>query len=174
MSSEANGEVPNAEIAALKLSESPQPSNDAVNNESDSPASFEECFKAFSKFGDTKSDGKLITLSQSDKWMKQAKVIDGKKITTTDTGIYFKKLKSLKVGVVDYQKFLQELAASKKLEVEELKKKLSSCGPPGFTSVRVGNHVLAAHKSTKIRILTYNNFIVAENRKLWHRNDDFL
>lgn len=50
-------------------------------------------FKAFSKFGDTKSDGKHITLSQSDKWMKQAKVIEGKKITTTDTGIYFKKQK---------------------------------------------------------------------------------
>ena len=54
---------------------------------------FKDQFKAFSKFGDTKSDGKHITLSQSDKWMKQAKVIDGKKITTTDTGIYFKKFK---------------------------------------------------------------------------------
>lgn len=49
-------------------------------------------FRQFSKFGDSKSDGKMITLSQSDKWMKQAKVID-KKITTTDTGIYFKKFK---------------------------------------------------------------------------------
>lgn len=55
--------------------------------------SFRAQFKAFSKFGDTKSDGKHITLSQSDKWMKQAKVIEGKKINTTDTGIYFKRLK---------------------------------------------------------------------------------
>lgn len=54
---------------------------------------FKDQFKAFSKFGDTKSDGKHVTLSQSDKWMKQAKVIDGKKVTTTDTGIYFKKFK---------------------------------------------------------------------------------
>lgn len=37
-------------------------------------AAFKEQFKAFSKFGDTKSDGKHLTLSQSDKWMKQAKV----------------------------------------------------------------------------------------------------
>jgi hypothetical protein len=58
-----------------------------------SAPSFKAQFKAFSKFGDTKSDGRNLTLSQSDKWMKQAKVIDGKKITTTDTGIYFKKLK---------------------------------------------------------------------------------
>lgn len=60
---------------------------------SNQPGSFATSFKAFSKFGDPKSDGKLITLSQSDKWMKQAKVIDGKKITTTDTGIHFKKQK---------------------------------------------------------------------------------
>lgn len=39
-----------------------------------SAAAFREQFKAFSKFGDTKSDGKHLTLSQSDKWMKQAKV----------------------------------------------------------------------------------------------------
>ncbi|KAL1374445.1 hypothetical protein pipiens_018091, partial [Culex pipiens pipiens] len=38
-----------------------------------SAATFREQFKAFSKFGDTKSDGKHLTLSQSDKWMKQAK-----------------------------------------------------------------------------------------------------
>ncbi len=49
-------------------------------------------FEAFSKFGDKAADGKTIKLSQSDKWFKQAKVIDGKKITTTDTGIAFRKI----------------------------------------------------------------------------------
>lgn len=131
--SEANGEIPNAELAALKI----DGSGDAKSEAEAPTLTFEESFKAFSKFGDTKSDGKLITLSQSDKWMKQAKVIDGKKITTTDTGIYFKKLKSQKVGIADYQKFLQDLATNKKVEVEDLKRKLSSCGPPGFTGARV-------------------------------------
>lgn len=70
---------------------STSPSNPASGN--GGAVSFLASFKAFSKFGDTKSDGKHITLSQSDKWMKQAKVIDGKKITTTDTGIFFKKQK---------------------------------------------------------------------------------
>ena len=56
-------------------------------------ASLREQFRSFSKFGDTKSDGKLLTLSQSDKWMKQAGVIDGKSVTTTDTAIHFKKFK---------------------------------------------------------------------------------
>jgi len=56
-------------------------------------ATLESQFVAFSKFGDSKSDGKTITLTNSDKWMKQAHVIDGKHITTTDTGIAFNKHK---------------------------------------------------------------------------------
>jgi hypothetical protein len=51
-----------------------------------------ETFESFAKFGDKAADGKTIKLSQSDKWFKQAKVIDGKKITTIDTGIAFKKI----------------------------------------------------------------------------------
>ncbi|XP_046396044.1 tubulin polymerization-promoting protein homolog isoform X2 [Ischnura elegans] len=117
--------------------QSPVPSG--ASGGADSPAgkgdTFRERFKAFSKFGDTKSDGKHITLSQSDKWMKQAKVIDGKKITTTDTGIYFKKFKAQKIGFDDYKKFLEELAKNKKVEVAEIKSKMASCGNPGFTGV---------------------------------------
>lgn len=76
-------------VANLKIEENTTtPGSPATGS-----GTFLSSFKAFSKFGDTKSDGKHITLSQSDKWMKQAKVIDGKKITTTDTGIYFKKQK---------------------------------------------------------------------------------
>ncbi len=71
----------------------PPPASAAPAASAPPSAAFKEQFKAFSKFGDTKSDGKHITLSQSDKWMKQAKVIDGKTITTTDTGIHFKKFK---------------------------------------------------------------------------------
>lgn len=55
-------------------------------------ATLKDMFSTFSKFGDTKSDGTTITLTNSDKWMKQANVI-GKKITTTDTGICFNKFK---------------------------------------------------------------------------------
>lgn len=80
------------ELTNLKL-EDGSTSSTPSSPGSTQPGSFLTSFKAFSKFGDPKSDGKLITLSQSDKWMKQAKVIDGKKITTTDTGIYFKKHK---------------------------------------------------------------------------------
>lgn len=97
---------------------------------------FKEQFKSFSKFGDIKSDGKQITLSQSDKWMKQAKVID-KKITTTDTAIHFKKLKAVKVSFTDYNKFLEDLATTKKVELTQIKEKMAACGAPGVPKVDV-------------------------------------
>lgn len=67
----------------------------------------------------------------------QAKVIDGKKITTTDTGIAFKKLKSPKLGIVDYKKFLEDLAKTKKIELDEIKGKLTNCGLPGHHGIGV-------------------------------------
>ncbi|KAH7984768.1 hypothetical protein HPB52_023887 [Rhipicephalus sanguineus] len=76
------------------------------------PTSFDGQFKAFAKFGDSKSTGDAITLSNSDKWFKQAKVIDGKKITTTDTGIYFKQVAKTKkaLNLKEYQQFLEPVA----------------------------------------------------------------
>lgn len=89
------------EVTNLKIEDGSTSSTPSSPGATES-GSFLTNFKAFSKFGDPKSDGKLITLSQSDKWMKQAKVIDGKKITTTDTGIYFKKHKYVfqKIGFI--------------------------------------------------------------------------
>lgn len=120
----APGEAPAAELAELALEDSAP------------KVTFTDQFKAFSKFGDTKSDGKLITLSQSDKWMKQAKVID-KQITTTDTGIHFKKFKAMKISLVDYNKFLDDLAKTKKVELAQIKQKMANCGAPGVLQVSV-------------------------------------
>lgn len=131
---EPAAEVPAASGSdpATKKEENGTTPKPAVSN-----AAFREQFKAFSKFGDTKSDGKHLTLSQSDKWMKQAKVID-KKITTTDTGIHFKKLKSMKLSFEDYNKFLEDLAKTKKVELDEIKSKLANCGAPGIHNATPG------------------------------------
>lgn len=130
MSEETVTEVGN-EVGKLKLdngtSQSPEPTT----------ITFESNFKAFAKFGDPKSDGKQITLSNSDKWMKQAKVIDGKTITTTDTGIYFKKLKSQKLGITQYKQFLEDLAKNKKCEMQDIIDKLTHCGAPGHHGIGV-------------------------------------
>lgn len=80
-----------AEAASAPKPESPA-SNGGEGEASGGSHSLKELFEAYSKFGDPKSDGKSITLSNSDKWFKQAKVFD-KKLTTVDTGICFKKMK---------------------------------------------------------------------------------
>ncbi|KAJ3662368.1 hypothetical protein Zmor_006722 [Zophobas morio] len=126
---------PTKEVENLKLENGAGDSPKSPVPPSSGNVTFEENFKTFAKFGDPKSDGKLITLSNSDKWMKQAKVIDGKKITTTDTGIYFKKLKSQKINITNYKSFLEDLAKNKKIEVEEIKNKMANCGQPGHHGV---------------------------------------
>lgn len=113
-----------------------------------SAPSFKAQFKAFSKFGDTKSDGQHLTLSQSDKWMKQASIFSGKKITTTDTGIYFKKLKQQKLGFDDYNKFLEDLTKNKKVDLEEMKSKMANCGSPGLTGVAAGGKSATVERLT--------------------------
>lgn len=131
MSDESATEAVANEVEKLKIengtSQSPEPTQNT----------FESNFKAFAKFGDPKSDGKHITLSNSDKWMKQAKVIDGKTITTTDTGIYFKKLKSQKVDIIQYKQFLEDLGKNKKCEIHDILDKLTQSGPPGHHGIGV-------------------------------------
>lgn len=119
-------------MAAIVEGEAPA----ATENSNDSnPAmegpTFNDQFKLFAKFGDSKSTGEAITLSNSDKWMKQAKVID-KKITTTDTGIYYKMVAKTKrtLPIKEYEQFLETLAKNKKADVAEMKQKMASCGPP--------------------------------------------
>lgn len=60
-----------------------------------------------------------------------------KKITTTDTGIHFKKFKSLKISFADYNKYLEDLAKTRGVDLEEIKTKLTSCGQPGVSQAKV-------------------------------------
>ncbi|KAJ6220410.1 hypothetical protein RDWZM_006222 [Blomia tropicalis] len=121
-----NGSIVNESDNGTKTPpNTPQPQSPPV-------LSLPETFKAFAKFGDIKSSGEAITLSNSDKWFKQAKIIDGKKITTTDTGIYWKQVAKTKksLSLNEYNTFLETLAKMKKLEIDDLKDKLQSSGPP--------------------------------------------
>jgi hypothetical protein len=105
----------------------PEPSKEAANG-AGSP-SLKEIFEAFAKYGDPKSDGKAITLSNSDKWMKQAKVFD-KKLTTVDTGICFKKLKKKSIDFKTFNEYLEDLAKTKGMNAADIKAKLVAGGLP--------------------------------------------
>ena len=80
----------------------------------------------FSRFGhlnsQTRAQGDLITLSQSDKWLRQAKVIDGWNVTTTDTAIAFRKISrgSTRLSYPGWLVFLRELAETKKLPLPQV------------------------------------------------------
>lgn len=37
----------------------------------------------------------------------------------------------IKLGFPDYQKFIEELARTKKVDPDEIKEKMINCGPPG-------------------------------------------
>ena len=50
----------------------------------------ERQFEMFSKFGGSETQGSLITLTQSDKWFRQARVIDSWSVTTIDTALAFR------------------------------------------------------------------------------------
>ena len=79
-------------------------------------------FQMFSKFGESGSDGSQITLTQSDKWLRQAKVIDGWNVTTTDTAIAFRKISrgSTRLSYPGWLVFLRELAETKKLPLPQV------------------------------------------------------
>lgn len=98
-----------SEMEKLSPGGSPVPPNTPATGSSsptssESTESFASLFKIFAKFGDSKSAGDAITLSNSDKWFKQAKIIDGKTITTTDTGIYFKQVAKYDAIIIFYPK----------------------------------------------------------------------
>lgn len=45
--------------------------------------------------------------------------------------------RSLKLGLADYQKFLEELAKAKKVDLTEIREKMIQCGPPATTGTTV-------------------------------------
>lgn len=98
-------------------------------------ALLKEQFALFAKFGDKTADGKSIKLSQSDKWFKQGKVIDGKSMSTTDTGIAFRKIakNNPKLSFAGWTKYLDEIANNKNVDVNGIKTKLVNCGKPGLS-----------------------------------------
>ncbi|XP_037903855.1 tubulin polymerization-promoting protein homolog [Hermetia illucens] len=98
---------------------------------------FQKAFEAFGRFGNTKYDGK-ITLSQIDKWLKQAGVI-GSKITTTDTAITFNKFKSKNIDYKTFVQFINTLCQDKRQNPGEITKKLIAVMPGTTNTTVVGS-----------------------------------
>ena len=93
-------------------------------------------FQLFAKFGESGAAGTKITLSQSDRWLRQAKVIDGWTVTTIDTAIAFRKISkgSIWLDFKLWRSFLEYVAKQKDLNLSHMIDKLEMCGKPNINS----------------------------------------
>ena len=54
-----------------------------------------ELFSFYGRLGDPHATGQHISLAQTEKWLRQAEVIDNWNITSTDTAIAYRKISRL-------------------------------------------------------------------------------
>ncbi|KAL4717664.1 hypothetical protein ACJJTC_000813 [Scirpophaga incertulas] len=104
------------------------------------PATLDGQFVEFAKLLDNKRSGTTISLYRSDYWMRQAKIIDDRKITMTDTGILFNKFSKSELTFEEWLEFLTDLCELKELDEELIKETLTNCGLPGQTPVLVPHY----------------------------------
>lgn len=72
----------------------------------------------------------LLPLSQSDKWLISARILDMVTLTNTDTGLAFFKFRKRALTFEEYLSYLKILAESKNLNFEEMIYKMQVCGKP--------------------------------------------
>ena len=128
----------------------------AMTDHSENCPNIPSHFKIFSTFGDSGSSGRQITLSQSDRWLRQAKVIDGWNLTTIDTVIAFRKISKGSIWL-EYEScrvFLDYLSKQKHLNISEVIEKLEVCGRPSFNSLKI-----SFCKSTQYNLFEIENKI---------------
>jgi len=64
-------------------------------------------------------------------------LFSGTRRLTRSFNAHFIVFRALKITLSDYNKYLEDLAKTKKVELEEIKSKMASCGAPGLTSQAV-------------------------------------
>lgn len=72
----------------------------------------------------------LIPLSQSNKWLMSAGVLDMIKLTTTNTGLAFFKFRKRALSYDEYLTYLKDLATSHNLDFEDMKHRMQTSGKP--------------------------------------------
>lgn len=65
-----------------------------------------------------------LSLKQTVLWFKEARIIDDKRVTSTDVTFYFNKAKQATLNYTKWLEFLKDFAEGKLFQFEELKEKL--------------------------------------------------
>ncbi|XP_047040737.1 tubulin polymerization-promoting protein homolog [Helicoverpa zea] len=101
-------------------------------------ATIESQFFAFAKLFESKTrTGETITLFHSDYWLRQASIIDDRKVTMTDTGILFNKYGKSEIDQTEWLEMITELCVLKQLDEPKTLELLINCGLPGETPVDI-------------------------------------
>ncbi|XP_075991501.1 tubulin polymerization-promoting protein homolog [Anticarsia gemmatalis] len=100
-------------------------------------ATLEGQFSEFSRFLDNKRNGTTITLWRSDYWMRQAKVLEDRKLTMTETGLAWFKNSKTELTFDEWHEYLTDLCITKGFDQEAIETILTNCGLPGVTPVIV-------------------------------------
>ncbi|XP_076221055.1 tubulin polymerization-promoting protein homolog [Nomia melanderi] len=92
----------------------------------------QDIFKAYCEMDPISSEYnlQLLPLTQSDKWLISARILDMVTLTTTNTGLAFFKFRKRALSYEEYLLYLEDLAKIGNLDFEELKKKLQASGMP--------------------------------------------
>lgn len=72
----------------------------------------------------------LIPLSQSNKWLISARILDMDKLTTTNTGLAFFKFRKRALSYEEFLTYLKDLAMLYNLNFEDMKYRLQISGKP--------------------------------------------
>ncbi|KAF9810769.1 hypothetical protein SFRURICE_014367 [Spodoptera frugiperda] len=101
-------------------------------------ATIESQFFAYAKLFDSKHrSGETITLFHSDYWLRQANIIDDRKVTMTDTGILFNEYSKSEIDIEEWKVLISKLCVLKELDEEKTLETLVNCGLPGETPVEI-------------------------------------
>lgn len=76
------------------------------------------------------TDVSLLPLSQLDKWLVSARILDMSRLTTTETGLLFFKFRKRAISYDEFLVYLNDLTSSKGLDIVDVKKKMQTCGKP--------------------------------------------
>ncbi|CAH0578369.1 unnamed protein product [Chrysodeixis includens] len=104
----------------------------------DEQATLDSQFFEFAKLMEKTRDGTTINLYRSDYWLRQAKVLDDRKVTMTDTGLaWWKFYEKTEFNYDEWYEMFTDLCYTTGLEHEATELLLINCGLPGTTPVIV-------------------------------------
>ncbi|OXU24814.1 hypothetical protein TSAR_016593 [Trichomalopsis sarcophagae] len=100
--------------------------------EKETEVSLNEMFKVYCSLDaiSREMNVKLLPLSQIDKWLYKAQILDLHNVTTTDTGLCFFKFRKRAINYEEFLEYIRDLANIKKLKLDDIKHKLRTCALP--------------------------------------------